>query len=196
MSGWCPDCRTEWWVEGTCPDCGGALVARAELPPAGPPLGDGIELAAGTVVPASLGARLGGYLIDVAPLVVLAVVAPARRPVWRAVLLAAVFLYQVVGVGAFGCTIGKWLCGAEVVSIDGWRAGYGRAVVRSIVVIAPPVLLGAVASLLPAGSATRWVLDVVAFFWLVLVYMPIVSEPLHRGLHDRAAGTLVVARSS
>lgn len=84
-------------------------------------------------------------------------------------------VYETLLIGLFGRTIGKLVTGTRVVRReDGGRVGWFAAAQRALV----PVAAGAVPK---AGIVLGAVVYGVAFL-----------GPLRQGIHDRAAGTLVV----
>lgn len=101
----------------------------------------------------------------------------------RALAVAAVTVYEVVAVSVAGRTIGKALFGTRVVD-----ATTG----------APPIPLQAALRWGTLGGGAFVVLLVpalegleAAWFWIAA--LPAISGPLHRGLHDRVARTIVTA---
>jgi uncharacterized RDD family membrane protein YckC len=91
--------------------------------------------------------------------------------------------YQVVCVAVWGRTLGKAAAGTRVVREEdrgpvGWRA----AIVRWAVPAVPTMALAAVSD--PGG--------VVGLLWAIVVYSGILRDGQPRGLHDQAAGTIVV----
>ena len=81
------------------------------------------------------------------------------------------FLYEVILIAIRGQTLGKSLMGIRVVGItDGQVPGWARAGVRW--------LLPAAASLVPPS--------------VLIVYLWLLWDPRRQGLHDKAAGTLVI----
>ncbi|WP_195210555.1 RDD family protein [Actinomarinicola tropica] len=101
----------------------------------------------------------------------------------RALAVAAVSLYEVVAVSVAGRTVGKALFGTRVVD-----ARTGAAPIPLQAVLRWMVLAGGafVALLVPALEGLE-----VVWFWIAV--LPVMSGPLHRGLHDRAARTIVTA---
>jgi uncharacterized RDD family membrane protein YckC len=94
-----------------------------------------------------------------------------------AVIAAVGVAYRVVTTAKWGAGIGKTLLGLRVVVDDPDRAGlqapgWARAWKRWLVPQAPGLLP------LPATS--------------LLAYLPAMRDPRRRGLHDRAAGTIVI----
>lgn len=101
----------------------------------------------------------------------------------RALAVTAVTTYELVGVGLGGRTIGKALFGTRVVDA---RTG------------APPIPLQAVLRWLVLGGGAFVALLVPALegielLWFWVVVLPVMRGPLHRGLHDRVARTIVTA---
>ena len=99
-------------------------------------------------------------------------------PEWVSVVLAAVSAaYQTVMVHWRGQTLGKMALGITVVhATDGLRPSWWSAGLRALV----PWLV----SLLPLGALTL-------LLWFG-VYLVAMFDPHRQGLHDKAAGTLVV----
>jgi uncharacterized RDD family membrane protein YckC len=89
-------------------------------------------------------------------------------PVTAGVFIAFVIIaYQVIFIAFAGQTPGKALLGLRVVSLDGKRLGYGRAVLR---------LLGYLASGLPLY---------LGFIWVIF-------DDRRQAWHDKIAGTCVI----
>jgi uncharacterized RDD family membrane protein YckC len=89
------------------------------------------------------------------------------------------FCYETLMVALLGRTVGKIAVGTRVVRfVDGDRPGWSEAVMRSLV----PLALGAIPQ--------------VGLFLGALVYSLAFWNPLRQGLHDRAAGTLVVLNTT
>jgi uncharacterized RDD family membrane protein YckC len=139
--------------------------------------------------------RVVGYVVDVivVDVGVLAFFAAVRvwsdgdgrivRWAWLAAVLAAA--YEIVPVAVAGRTLGKLVAGTRVVvDGEGRVPGWGRAIARWAVP-ALPVLLMPYA----LGGAPRFFAFTV---WPIVVYGPVLFDPMRRGLHDRAAGTVVV----
>lgn len=154
------------------------------------PAGDDV---AQTAVPAGLVLapivrRIGGFALDqviVALPVVVAIVAAGFRPsdtvtsqslvAFNIAVTAVALVYQTVMIALFGRTVGKLALGTRVVrSVDGARPVWTEAVMRALL----PLSLGAIPS--------------VGLFLAVMVYSLALWTPLRQGLHDKAAGTLVV----
>ena len=106
---------------------------------------------------AGFGRRLGAITIDWLPCSVLAQ-AFTSNPGLSALVLFA--LLTVVSVSAVGCTPGHAAVGLRVAMLDGSRAGFGSAVIRTVLIC--------------------------------LVIPPLLTDVNGRGLHDRAAGTVVL----
>jgi uncharacterized RDD family membrane protein YckC len=132
--------------------------------------------------------RIGGFAIDqviVALPVVIVVVASGFKPsdtvtsqslvAFTIAMTAVALVYQTVMIALLGRTVGKLALGTRVVrSTDGTRPGWTEAVMRALL----PLSLGAIPS--------------VGLFLVVFAYSLTMWNPLRQGLHDRAAGTLVV----
>jgi len=132
--------------------------------------------------------RIGGFTLDqviVALPVGVVVVASGFKPsdtvtsqslvTFNIAVTTVALVYQTVMIALLGRTVGKLALGTRVVrSIDGARPGWTEAVMRSLV----PLSLGAIPR--------------IGLFLVVLVYSLALWTPLRQGLHDKAAGTLVV----
>ena len=136
----------------------------------------------GTEPLAGPGQRLGGAFVDGATLQVAALLLRGVEPALAAALSAAVYLAYVVTFTALrGQTLGKAALGTRVVD-----AGTGRvptlwqAATRAVVPLAGVVVDVAL------GAA------VVGAFWVLTVYGWLLLDDHRRGLHDKAAGTVVV----
>ena len=137
---------------------------------------------------ASYGRRIGGAVIDefisLLP-VAIGLVIWGLRPgdditdttllVLGLAAAVSAFIYDTLMIGFLGRTLGKFAAGTRVVRADtggrlGWFASAQRAMVPVLASAIPEVgvLLGA------------------------LVYGVAFADPLRRGIHDRAAGSLVV----
>jgi uncharacterized RDD family membrane protein YckC len=106
---------------------------------------------------AGFGARILALLIDWLPCSVAAQLLTKNPAVSALALFAAI---TVVSIGLAGRTAGHALAGLRVARLDGRRAGFGAAVVRTVL--------------------------------LCLVIPPVVYDRDGRGLHDQAAGTVVL----
>jgi uncharacterized RDD family membrane protein YckC len=132
--------------------------------------------------------RIGGLLLDqviVALPVVLVVVSIGFTPsdnvtsqsllAFNIAVTSVAFVYYTLMIALVGRTVGKIALGTRVVRlVDGGRPGWTEAVMRALV----PLSLGAIPR--------------VGVFLSVLVYSLAMWNPLRQGLHDKAAGTLVV----
>ena len=78
-------------------------------------------------------------------------------------------LYNVVLVGSFGATLGKYIVGIRIVQGDGSRVGYGRALARYLATFLSGLLLG-------------------------IGFLMVAFSQKKRGLHDVIADTIVVKR--
>jgi uncharacterized RDD family membrane protein YckC len=147
--------------------------------------------AAPAVLLASIGQRAAARVLDT--IVLVAIVLPfvygtlrdviddpegAVIPLWVNVLLATVSLVYDWGLVWWrGQTLGKMLLKVRVVDVEGGRPGFSRAGIRAAVPTA--------VQLVPYG---------VGGILLLVVYLWAVLDPNRQGLHDKAAGTLVVHR--
>ena len=139
---------------------------------------------------AGLGRRVVGQVVDqltvLLPLAIGAV-AWGLRPddslsddallVMSLIAVIAVFTYETITVGLFGRSLGKVAAGTRIVGLpDGRAPGWFASAQRA----ALPAACGAVPQIGPL---------LVAVLYLAAVY-----SPLRQGLHDRAAGTIVVMK--
>ena len=86
-------------------------------------------------------------------------------------------VYSTVMVAVFGRTVGKFATGTRVVRLDdGGRVGWLQAAQRAVVPVA--------AISVPQPE--------ISFALTVVVYAMAWLGPLRQGLHDRAAGTIVI----
>ena len=132
--------------------------------------------------------RIGGLVIDqvlVALPIACVVVAVGFRPndtvtsksllVFNIALTSVAFVYETLMIALTGRTVGKIALGTRVVRlVDGGRPGWSEAAMRALV----PLSLGAIPR--------------IGVFLGVFVYSLAMWNPLRQGLHDKAAGTLVV----
>jgi uncharacterized RDD family membrane protein YckC len=100
----------------------------------------------------------------------------AEPPLWATFgFAAASAVYQTVFVATRGRTLGAWIMGVRIVRIDdGQVPGWSKAGIRALV----PMIAQAV--------------PVVGLFVMAAIYMTALFNPRRQGLHDRAAGTIVV----
>jgi uncharacterized RDD family membrane protein YckC len=148
---------------------------------------EGPTVPAGLVL-ATVMRRFSGLLLDqllvLVPIVIVALafgLQPASKISDSTVLaisvasVAASFVYFTLMIGLFGRTVGKMAAGTRVVrAVDGGQVSWTGAVMRALV----PLAVGAVPT--------------VGFALTMVVYSFALFSPLRQGLHDRAAGTLVV----
>ena len=132
--------------------------------------------------------RAGGLVLDqiiVALPVAVVVVASGFKPsdhlTNRSLLLFSIaitcvgLVYETVMIALFGRTVGKMALGTRVVrSVDGGRPDWYESGMRALV----PLSLSAI----PRVGVLLWAFVYSMAFW----------NPLRQGLHDKAAGTLVV----
>jgi uncharacterized RDD family membrane protein YckC len=140
------------------------------------------------LVLAGLGRRLGGFIIDqvlvLIPVAIGAVALGYRTGdtvsddgvlALNVAMAASRLVYETLLIGFFGRTVGKLATGTRVVrQSDGSRVRWFAALQRALM----PVLFSG----LPEFSV----------FYATAVYGLTMLGPLRQGLHDRAAGTLVV----
>lgn len=97
---------------------------------------------------------------------------------WLTVLwVSANLIYNIIGVAVYGYTVGKRIAGIKVVNrVDGGRVSWTYSAVRALI----PTAVQLVPVVGPGLS--------------LVVYLRAVFHPLRQGLHDAAAGTIVVKR--
>jgi uncharacterized RDD family membrane protein YckC len=141
---------------------------------------------------APIGRRMIGLILDqilVAFPVVLVVIALGYTPsdtvtsrallVFNVALITTALIYETVMIAMLGRTVGKYATGIRVVRlIDGQRPTWSSSVMRALV----PLSLGAIPR--------------IGVFLSVMCYAMALWNPLRQGLHDKAAGTLVVYTSA
>lgn len=146
-----------------------------------------IANAAATEVPAwyvepSFARRAAGALIDslvAAPVLLVHLFADGLAA--QATTMTLVAVYVVVFTVRGGQTVGKMVVATRVVDrVSGATIDVSRAIARWLVVVAGALLA------LAAPAVGDWV-----FFYDLVVVAPVLSRPLHQGLHDRVAGTVV-----
>ena len=137
---------------------------------------------------APIGRRVAGLILDqilVAFPAVIVVVALGFTPsdtvtsrsllTFNISLTSAAFVYETVMIAMLGRTVGKIALGTRVVRlVDGRRPDWSESAMRALV----PLAFGAIPR--------------VGIFLGVMVYSLAMWNPLRQGLHDKAAGTLVV----
>jgi uncharacterized RDD family membrane protein YckC len=95
------------------------------------------------------------------------------------------FVYEVAMVASRGQTIGKIAVGIKVTRVDGSRVDAWAALRRWAV-----FSVDALARLVPTGW--RGPLETLGLIYTLLLTVMIVRDPNRQGLHDKAAGTIVV----
>ncbi len=97
---------------------------------------------------------------------------------WLTVLwVGANLIYNIVAIAVYGYTVGKRITGIKVVNrVDGGRVSWTYSAVRALI----PTAVQLVPVVGPGLS--------------LVVYLRAVFHPLRQGLHDAAAGTIVVKR--
>lgn len=104
---------------------------------------------------------------------------------WIAVSTLAALTYGIAPIALWGRTLGKHLLRVQVVTAEaGALPGLRVATMRYLVFSLFPLAL-----LLPELPG-----QIISALWSGLLLAIMVSDPQNRGLHDRAAGTLVVMR--
>lgn len=168
-------------------------------PPAEPTTGWGQDPAPGGVIrPASVGKRVGAFIIDYICLLVLVTIIISLTGLGANIISAAMtgtvntgamlgagilsfavfFAYFVLLEGTSGQTVAKRLLGIKVVSADGSPATIEGALKRRL-----PLLIGIV-------PRFGQLLSFLAFLGMLIT--AIQDEPEHRGFHDKWGGTKVV----
>jgi uncharacterized RDD family membrane protein YckC len=139
---------------------------------------------------ASIGQRAIARIIDTAlvavPLSIVSIVWYTDRsdgelsiaaPIWVVALFFAIDLtYEVTMVHVWGRTLGKMLLGLRIVRLpDGDHPDWGQAGVR--------YLVPGVADAIPVWFSGLFAIG---------IYLTAMFDPVYRGVHDKAAGTLVL----
>ncbi len=129
----------------------------------------------------TFGQRLGGRLLDaVLYLVAWVLLTQVLSGVALVVVgYSIIAVYEVMGVLIYGRTIGKRIVGTRVINVGSAPLEPWQAFVRFAVYALPVFVLGAV--VVQLGE-----------IWALIVVLPILRPPFHRGLHDFAARTVVV----
>ena len=96
---------------------------------------------------------------------------------WTVMIVVGGYLYQLVMIGVWGATVGKFATGIRVRQVDGTPAGWREAALRPV--------LETVISLLRAS--TLGLLSLVDYLWMLW-------DPHKQTLHDKLAGTIVVKK--
>ncbi|MGE0138240.1 MAG: RDD family protein [Ilumatobacteraceae bacterium] len=119
-------------------------------------------------LPAAVGAAIVGYRLgdDISDDAIL---------VFNVALAATALAYKTLMIGGLARTVGKYVTGTRVVRLlDGGSPGWFSATQRALV---PVVATGI--------PEVGWVLGPIVYGWAFF-------SPLRQGIHDRAAGTVVV----
>jgi uncharacterized RDD family membrane protein YckC len=141
------------------------------------------------IILASIGQRALGLIIDsfllalvILPLAYATVQKIIEKPddavvpLWLTAMAAGVgLIYNWALVAMWGQTLGKRIMRIRVVAVDGGRVGFQQAGIRAIVPTA--------VQLVPWGVGG--VLSIVVYLWAIM-------DAHRQGLHDKAAGTLVI----
>ena len=150
-----------------------------------PAIPEGLELA-------PLWKRAAGLFVDqmiaaIIPVIVLVSMGKTAHDIWNdenlvfwvnAAMVAIGLLHETIGVWRWGCTVGKLALRTRVVHVtDGGSVALSAAFIRS--------LLPAALSVIPGVGA---ILSLGVYLWAFI-------DPRRQGIHDKAAGTLVVRRS-
>lgn len=109
----------------------------------------------------------------------------------RWVVTTSPFLYAFVAIGLSGATLGKVLFRIHVRDLDGNPPGWRAAAIRAAI----PSAVSLVGTALPTSplfdsEVGAWI----GTLWFLAVYVPLLTHPRRQGLHDRLAGTVVMAR--
>lgn len=100
--------------------------------------------------------------------------------------------YEIVSVALWGRTIGKLVAGTRVVALaSGAPPGWSRAALRWAV----PSVVGLL-SLFQGDGLVAGVAFMFSGVVTIVVYVGVLHKPLRQGVHDRAAGTVVVLVST
>lgn len=169
-------------------DWGGDPSAGPPPPPPGAAPGWGADPGAGAIVgPASVGKRVGAYIIDGLGLAIvggiLLVILGFNIGGYAANLIMTVAVVAYFGLmegSAGGQTIAKKLFRIKVVSANGSPATLQATVMRRLPFVVGSIIPGAL------GGLIGFVLV------LVILITTIQNEPEHRGFHDNWAGTKVI----
>jgi uncharacterized RDD family membrane protein YckC len=150
-----------------------------------PQLPAGVQLA--RISQRAMGAAIDYLLLTllVAPLSIFVYLNGAKREITadEVLVVSAVFVllgtvYSTLGVALWGRTLGKLVVRCKVVRVDtGGPTGWWYAAIRALVV------------------SLAWAIPYLALAAAMVVYGYAVIDPRQQGLHDKAAGTLVVAAS-
>ena len=99
----------------------------------------------------------------------------------RLLAIGAVAAYMIGMHARFSRTLGKMALGTMMVDRnDGSRVDLGAATIRWLTVVLGPLV-------------AAFLVNDVTGLWVLVVWLPILRPPLHQGLHDLAAGTVVTS---
>jgi uncharacterized RDD family membrane protein YckC len=150
-----------------------------------PAIPEGLELA-------PLWKRAAALFVDqliaaIIPVMVLVAMGKSAHDIWNdnnlvfwlnAAMVSIGLVHETIGVWRWGRTVGKLMMGVRVVHVlDGGSVALSAAFIRS--------LLPAALSVIPG----------VGSFLSLSVYLWAFVDPRRQGIHDKAAGTLVVRRT-
>jgi len=159
------------------------VVVRDQLPDKGP----GAPASWGLRAAARLFDLLAVYVVSVSLIGLLGVETNADGelvgPVWPLFLFPVLFMaYETFLIGRNGQTLGKFLLRIRAIDWNrGGIASYQQAAIRAVV---PGIFL--------FGTVVGGALGLLALI-PVVIYLSSLVNPVFRGLHDRAAGTIVLA---
>jgi uncharacterized RDD family membrane protein YckC len=164
---------------------GAAYVCAACKPIFMQKLAEGARISSGTMQYAGFWRRFAAVLIDGIALFIVAIalqfaivlssgqpfgtapLSPGLLLIQQTVGLLVAVLYETILIGKFGATLGKMALKVHVVTADGGRVSYARA-------------LG------------RYFAKLLSAFTLLIGYIIAAFDPEHRALHDRICNTRVV----
>jgi uncharacterized RDD family membrane protein YckC len=130
----------------------------------------------------TFGQRFGGRFLD--SMIMIAIGLPLALTLNRVAAISIGFaiaaVYEILGVAIWGQTVGKRVAGTRVVSAVSGDLLPAQAVMR----------FAAYGGL--AFIPTALGIPFVGQLWALVVVLPILRPPLHRGLHDLAARTIVI----
>ena len=100
-----------------------------------------------------------------------------EAPLWATFgFVAASAIYETTLIATRGYTLGAWIVKVRIVRIDDGRVpGWSKAGIRALVPLASQAV------------------PVIGLVLMTVVYLTAFVSPRRQGLHDRAAGTIVVA---
>lgn len=144
------------------------------------------------------GQRLVGALVDSVVLGLLlwvsrAAFTPGPSKWASAFTLALGAAYEIVGVALWGRTVGKVVARTRVVMLDDRSIpGVAGATRRWVV----PAAFGLLALALPSDGSVARAVFLLGPVWGAVVFLGVLSNRRRQGLHDRAAGTVVLTAQS